>query len=133
MFSMAGGGKKRNSVLPRSRHTACSCSQPGTKCSLCGFTHPRRLQWAELGCIPSTAWGTPSILSTLRFWRTDLGVHQLGGPCFSLFQQMWFQELSCFWLPMRKAAQGGCGVSFSGDIQDLPGQGPLQPTVGDPA
>ena len=24
-------------------------------------------------------------------------------------------------------------VSFSGDIQDLPGQGPLQPTVGDPA
>jgi len=31
------------------------------------------------------------------------------------------------------AAQGGCGVSFSGDIQDPPGQGPLQPTVGDPA
>jgi len=30
-------------------------------------------------------------------------------------------------------AQGGCGVSFSGDIQDPPGQGPLQPTVGDPA
>jgi len=28
---------------------------------------------------------------------------------------------------------GGCGVSFSGDIQDPPGQGPLQPTVGDPA
>ena len=25
------------------------------------------------------------------------------------------------------------GVSFSGDIQDPPGQGPLQPTVGDPA
>jgi len=32
---------------------------------------------------------------------------------------------------LEKAAQGGCGVSFSGDIQDLPGQGPLQPTVGD--
>jgi len=30
-------------------------------------------------------------------------------------------------------AQGGFGVSFSGDIQDPPGQGPLQPTVGDPA
>jgi len=30
-------------------------------------------------------------------------------------------------------AQGGCGVSFSGDIQDLPGQGPVQPAVGDPA
>ena len=33
----------------------------------------------------------------------------------------------------EQAAQGGCGVSFSGDIQDLPGQGPVQPTVGDPA
>ena len=32
-----------------------------------------------------------------------------------------------------QAAQGGCGVSFSGDIPDPPGQGPLQPTVGDPA
>jgi len=34
---------------------------------------------------------------------------------------------------LAQAAQGGCGVSFSGDIQDLPGRGPLQPTVGDPA
>ena len=34
---------------------------------------------------------------------------------------------------LEQAAQGGCGVSFSGDIQDLPGQGPLQPAVGDPA
>jgi len=34
---------------------------------------------------------------------------------------------------VEQAAQGGGGVSFSGDIQDLPGQGPLQPTVGDPA
>jgi len=25
------------------------------------------------------------------------------------------------------------GVSFSGDIQDPPGQGPVQPAVGDPA
>ena len=32
-----------------------------------------------------------------------------------------------------QAAQGGCGVSFSGDIPAPPGQGPLQPTVGDPA
>jgi len=32
-----------------------------------------------------------------------------------------------------QAAQGGCGVSFSGDIQDPPGQGPVQPAVGDPA
>jgi len=34
---------------------------------------------------------------------------------------------------LEQAAQGGCGVSFSGDIQDPPGQGPLQLTVGDPA
>ena len=33
---------------------------------------------------------------------------------------------------LEQAAQGGCGVSFSGDIQDLPGQGPVQPAVGDP-
>ena len=32
---------------------------------------------------------------------------------------------------LAQAAQGGCGVSFSGDIQDQPGQGPVQPAVGD--
>jgi len=34
---------------------------------------------------------------------------------------------------LEQAAQGGCGVSFSGDIQDPPGQVPVQPDVGDPA
>ena len=34
---------------------------------------------------------------------------------------------------LEQAAQGGCGVSFSGDTQDLPGEGPVQPAVGDPA
>ena len=34
---------------------------------------------------------------------------------------------------LEQAAQGGCGVSFSGDIQDPPEQDPLQPPVGDPA
>ena len=34
---------------------------------------------------------------------------------------------------LEQAAQGGCGVSFSGDIQYPPGQDPVQPTVGDPA
>jgi len=34
---------------------------------------------------------------------------------------------------LAQAAQGGCGVSFSGDIQDPPGQGPVQPAVGDSA
>jgi len=34
---------------------------------------------------------------------------------------------------LAQAAQGGCGVSFSGDIQDPPGEGPVEPAVGDPA
>jgi len=34
---------------------------------------------------------------------------------------------------LEQAAQGGCGVSFSGDIQDPPGQSPVQPAAGDPA
>ena len=32
---------------------------------------------------------------------------------------------------LAQAAQGGCGVSFSGE--DLSGQGPVQPALGDPA
>jgi len=34
---------------------------------------------------------------------------------------------------LEQSAQGGCEVSFSGDVQDPPGQGPVQPTVDDPA
>jgi len=34
---------------------------------------------------------------------------------------------------LEQAAQGGCGFFFSGNIQDPPGQGPVQPAVGDPA
>ena len=34
---------------------------------------------------------------------------------------------------LEQAAQRDCGVYFSGDIQDPPGQGPGQPAVGDPA
>ena len=34
---------------------------------------------------------------------------------------------------LAQVAHGGCGVSFSGDIQDPPGEGPVQPAVGDPA
>ena len=32
-----------------------------------------------------------------------------------------------------QVAQRGCGFSFSGDIQNTPGQGPVQPALGDPA
>jgi len=34
---------------------------------------------------------------------------------------------------LEQAAQGGYGVTFSGDIEDPPGPGPVQPVVGDPA
>ena len=34
---------------------------------------------------------------------------------------------------LEQAAQGGCGVSFSGEIQDAPRRGSVQPAVGDPA
>jgi len=34
---------------------------------------------------------------------------------------------------LEQAAEGGDGFSFSGDTQDPPGQGPVQPAVGDPA
>ena len=34
---------------------------------------------------------------------------------------------------LGQVAQRDCGVFFSGDTQDLAGQGPVHPTVGDPA
>ena len=34
---------------------------------------------------------------------------------------------------LAQAAQGGCGVSFSGDIPALAGRGAVQPALGDPA
>ena len=34
---------------------------------------------------------------------------------------------------LAQASQGGCGVSFSGDIPDPPGRGAVQPALGDPA
>ena len=34
---------------------------------------------------------------------------------------------------LAQAAQGGCGVSFSGDIPAPPGRGAVPPALGDPA
>jgi len=45
---------------------------------------------------------------------------------------LWKNE-SVFDGALEQVAQGGCGVCFSGDTQDLPGQGPVQPAVGDSA
>jgi len=42
-------------------------------------------------------------------------------------------RIACSSLLLEQAARGGCGVSFSGDIQDPPGRSPVQPTVGNPA
>ena len=34
---------------------------------------------------------------------------------------------------LEQAAQSCCGVSFSGDIKNLPGRDPVQPALGEPA
>ena len=34
---------------------------------------------------------------------------------------------------LEQAAQRGCGVFFSEGIQNLPGRGPVQPALGEPA
>ena len=61
-------------------------------------------------CILPHAYGSSGIMSDSSFWY--------GG---------WIHNCQ------EQVAQGGCGVSFSGDIQALPGQGPVQPALGDPA
>jgi len=57
------------------------------------------------------------------------GLHSWGDQLDSTYADLRGREFSL----VEEAAQGGCGVSFSGGIQDLPGQGPVQPAVGDPA
>ena len=52
-------------------------------------------------------------------------------PCPKVFMCV---ALSLNWKSgNRSGLAHAIGVSFSGDIQDPPGQGPVQPAVGDPA
>ena len=76
--------------------------------------------------------GTAEVWGTLRYHSVDV-LGNAVGPEYR--NGVWWKRR------MRRggsigdlqAAQGGCGVSFSGDIPDPPGRGPLQPIVGDPA
>jgi len=49
------------------------------------------------------------------------------------WEQLFSVQKFFFSLICPAPAQGGCGVSFSGDIQDPPGPGLVQSAVGDPA
>ena len=64
-------------------------------------------------------------------------LHRVRGGRFPQIKHICWDSLSDTYTQKLQeapqAAQGGCGVSFSGDIQDPPGQGPVQPAVGDPA
>jgi len=54
-------------------------------------------------------------------------------PCVEIPNRWKYRRLDEGDGALEQAARGGCGVSFSGDIQDPSGQGPVQPAVGDPA
>jgi len=71
-----------------------------------------------------------------RLWRIYQSEFLGAAPCLPGALFIAFEEellLSEGDGALAQAAQGGCGVSFSGDIQDLPGRGPVRPAVGDPA
>jgi len=105
----------------------CTSSISGTPvcCSLFSvqYTPPKNTQ---------QKYRKAGFIKTVPFDRTSGNGHKLRHRKFRLNMRKNFFPLRVteHW---NRLPQGGCGVSFSGDIQDPPGQGPLQPTVGDPA
>ena len=74
-------------------------------------------------------WVWSCLISLSMIWVTGLNA-----PSVSLqMTPSWMGVISEGDRALEQVAQGGCGVSFSGNIQDVPGQGPVQPAVGDPA
>jgi len=55
------------------------------------------------------------------------------GFCLFVFVFSWREASPTAVLHGEVLPLGGCGVSFSGDIQDPPGQGAVQLAAGDPA
>jgi len=72
----------------------------------------------------------PRLFSVVPSDRTRGNRHKLKQRKFCLKEELLHSEGDG---ALAQAAQGGCGVSSSGDIQELPGRRPVQPALGDPA
>ena len=88
------------------------------------------LPWSPIGV---SCWDLPVVCQDLPSSGDDCDM-----PDTSLGPLPWGDTFKCLIhsegdRALEQAAQGGCGVSFSGDIPNPPGQGPVQPAVGDPA
>ena len=57
--------------------------------------------------------------------NTDAGFVQISFPSEHEEELLYFES---DWA-LEQVAQRGCGVSFSGDIQNLPRRGPVQPAL----
>jgi len=81
-------------------------------------------KYLKCGCQEDGA----KLFSVVPSDRTKSNRHKLKHTLFCL--NLWKNVFECD-RALEQAAQGGCGVAFSGDIQNLPGQGPVQPALGE--